>query len=45
LLADDGNNGLDLFACYDGSMPGWQFNKTDQFYGSVAFFVIQSMIY
>ena len=32
LLADDGNNGLHLIARYDGSMPGWQFNKTDQFY-------------
>lgn len=32
LLADNGHNGLQLIARYDGSMPGWQFNKTDQFY-------------
>ena len=32
LLADDGNNGLRLIARYDGSLPGWQFNKLDRFY-------------
>ncbi len=32
LLADDGNNGLRLIARYDGSMPGWQFKKGDQFF-------------
>ena len=32
LLADDGNNGLNLIARYDGSMPGWQFQKTDAFH-------------
>ena len=32
LLADDGSGGLHLIARYDGSMPGWQFSKNDQFF-------------
>ena len=32
LLADDGNDGLELIARYDNSMPGWQFHRDDQFY-------------
>ncbi|MEG3906830.1 M64 family metallopeptidase [Microcoleus sp. w2-18bC1] len=32
LLVDDGNNGLELVARYDDSMPGWQFQKSDRFY-------------
>ena len=32
LLADDGNGGLRLVARYDNSMPGWQFERDDQFY-------------
>ena len=31
LLADDGSGGLRLIARYDGSMPGWQFNRDDSF--------------
>lgn len=31
LLADDGNNGLRLIARYDDAMPGWQFQKDDEF--------------
>ncbi len=32
LLADDGAGGLKLIARYDGSMPGWQFRPSDQFF-------------
>lgn len=32
LLVDDGNDGLKLVARYDNSMPGWQFQKNDEFY-------------
>ena len=31
-LVDDGNNGLKLIARYDDTMPGWQFQKNDQFF-------------
>jgi IgA Peptidase M64/FG-GAP-like repeat len=32
LLVDDGNNGLRLVARYDDIIPGWQFQRTDNFY-------------
>lgn len=32
LLADDGAGGLRLIARYDDSMPGWQFQRDDQFH-------------
>ena len=31
LLADDGSDGLQLIARFDGSMPGWTFNTHDRF--------------
>jgi hypothetical protein len=32
LLVDDSNNGLRLVARYDDIIPGWQFQRTDNFY-------------
>jgi hypothetical protein len=32
LLADDGAGGLRLIARYDDTMPGWQFQRNDQFH-------------
>lgn len=32
LLADDGADGLRLIRRYDDKMPGWQFQKSDQFH-------------